>query len=142
MGYIRIAMQEILVFHPCDEEMQSVVPALLSAGFRVVNASAGLGSEDHPILLPPNVVMVIDDSPKGAEVCAWVRSNTDVPILALCKRDEDMQRMLETGADVCLKLPVSAAELIARFHSLFRRHRLKYSYLSHLDPQCAESRKN
>jgi DNA-binding response OmpR family regulator len=59
----------------------------------------------------------------GIEVCRRVRQRSDVPVLMLTARDEDVDKIigLEVGADDYLTKPFNPRELIARIKSILRR---------------------
>src|SRR5687768_8413253 len=59
----------------------------------------------------------------GIEVCRRIRRLSDVPILMLTARDEDVDKIigLEVGADDYLTKPFNPRELVARVKSVLRR---------------------
>jgi DNA-binding response OmpR family regulator len=59
----------------------------------------------------------------GLEVCRRIRSGSDVPILMLTARDDDVDKIvgLEVGADDYLTKPFNPRELVARIKSILRR---------------------
>lgn len=59
----------------------------------------------------------------GIEVCRVLRAESDVPIIMLTARDEEIDRVvgLELGADDYVVKPFSTRELIARIKSVLRR---------------------
>ena len=59
----------------------------------------------------------------GIEVCKRIRQTSDVPILMLTARDEDVDKIigLEVGADDYLTKPFNPRELVARIKSILRR---------------------
>ena len=59
----------------------------------------------------------------GLEVCRQIRSTSDVPILMLTARDDDVDKIvgLEVGADDYLAKPFGMRELVARVRALLRR---------------------
>jgi DNA-binding response OmpR family regulator len=59
----------------------------------------------------------------GIEVCRKIRANSEVPILMLTARDEDVDKIigLEVGADDYLTKPFNPRELVARVKSILRR---------------------
>src|SRR6187401_3671691 len=59
----------------------------------------------------------------GIEVCRRIRKSSDVPILMLTARDEDVDKIigLEVGADDYLTKPFNPRELVARVKSVLRR---------------------
>jgi two-component system alkaline phosphatase synthesis response regulator PhoP len=76
----------------------------------------------------------------GIEVCRRIRKTSDVPILMLTARDEDVDKIigLEVGADDYLTKPFNPRELVARVKSILRRatperHQLESTVLQHGD---------
>jgi two-component system, OmpR family, response regulator RegX3 len=61
----------------------------------------------------------------GRDLCREVRSRSDVPIVMLTARGEEVDRIvgLELGADDYVVKPFSAAELVARIRAIQRRGR-------------------
>lgn len=59
----------------------------------------------------------------GLDVCREIRKTSDVPILFLSSRDEEIDRIigLEIGADDYLTKPFSPRELIARIKAILKR---------------------
>ncbi len=59
----------------------------------------------------------------GIEVCRRIRQRSDIPILMLTARDEDVDKIigLEVGADDYLTKPFNPRELVARVKSILRR---------------------
>ena len=59
----------------------------------------------------------------GIDVCRRIRQRSDVPILMLTARDEDVDKIigLEVGADDYLTKPFNPRELVARVKSILRR---------------------
>ena len=59
----------------------------------------------------------------GLEVCRTIRHNSDVPILMLTARSEDVDRIvgLELGADDYMGKPFNPRELTARVKAILRR---------------------
>jgi DNA-binding response OmpR family regulator len=59
----------------------------------------------------------------GLDVCRQIRSTSDVPILMLTARDDDIDKIvgLEVGADDYLTKPFNPRELVARIKSILRR---------------------
>jgi len=60
----------------------------------------------------------------GFEVCRRIRANSDVPILMLTARKEDVDKIvgLELGADDYLTKPFNPHELVARVKAVLRRY--------------------
>jgi DNA-binding response OmpR family regulator len=59
----------------------------------------------------------------GIDVCRRMRKGSDVPILMLTARDEDVDKIigLEVGADDYMTKPFNPRELVARVKSILRR---------------------
>jgi two-component system alkaline phosphatase synthesis response regulator PhoP len=94
-------------------------------GFRVDSASDGaqglrLNRELRPALLILDLMLPEVD---GLEVCRQVRAESDVPIVMLTARDEDIDKIvgLELGADDYLTKPFNPRELVARVKAILRR---------------------
>jgi two-component system response regulator RegX3 len=62
----------------------------------------------------------------GTEVCRTLRSESDIPIIILTAKDEEVDRVLglELGADDYVTKPFSAAELVSRIRAILRRREL------------------
>ncbi len=60
----------------------------------------------------------------GFEVCRQIRTKSDVPILMLTARKEDIDKIvgLELGADDYLTKPFNPRELVARVKAILRRY--------------------
>ena len=63
--------------------------------------------------------------PDGWEICRHIRQGSDVPVLFLTARDEEIDRVagLELGADDYVIKPFSPRELVARVKAILRRPR-------------------
>lgn len=63
----------------------------------------------------------------GLEVCRQLRKSSEVPILFLSARDEEIDRVLglEIGGDDYVTKPFSLRELVARVHAILKRSRAK-----------------
>src|SRR4051812_39198469 len=77
---------------------------------------------DEPALIVLDIGMPELD---GLEVCRAVRKSSDVPILFLSARDEEIDRILglEMGGDDYVTKPFSPRELVARVNVILRRVR-------------------
>ena len=62
----------------------------------------------------------------GFEVCRRIRQKSNIPILMLTARDDEIDRVvgLEVGADDYMVKPFSMRELIARVKAMLRRVQL------------------
>lgn len=100
--------------------------ALKSEGF--VTQHCTLGSEGLEQLRSGKHALVIMDiglpDMNGFEVCREARKFTDVPILFLTARSDEVDRIvgLEIGADDYVTKPFSPREVVARVRVILRRH--------------------
>src|SRR5579872_7126008 len=98
---------------------------LKNAGYGVKTAATGgeallqVGSDAPALIILDLNLPDID----GIEVCRRLRKLSDVPILMLTARDEDVDKIigLEVGADDYLTKPFNPRELVARIRSILRR---------------------
>ncbi|MDF1499419.1 MAG: response regulator transcription factor [Anaerolineales bacterium] len=94
-------------------------------GFRVESAGDGLSALDSIERHSPAVIVLDIMLPEmdGFEVCRRVRADSDVPILMLTARDDDVDKIvgLELGADDYLTKPFNPRELVARVKAILRR---------------------
>jgi len=94
-------------------------------GFSVESAADGEAA--LACLHPAEPALIILDLmlPKidGWEVCRRVRAESEVPILMLTARDEDVDKIvgLELGADDYMTKPFNPRELVARVRAILRR---------------------
>ncbi len=93
--------------------------------YRVFTASDGESGLELARKIKPDVIMLDLMLPKlsGMEVCKILRRETDVPILMLTARAEEVDKVvgLEIGADDYVIKPFSTRELLARVKALIRR---------------------
>lgn len=73
-----------------------------------------------PDLLVLDIMMPGAD---GLELCREIRKRSEIPIIFVSARDEELDRILglELGADDYLSKPFSPRELVARIKNVFRR---------------------
>jgi two-component system OmpR family response regulator len=101
--------------------------ALERAGF--TTATARNGSEALQQFRRGSLDLIILDigmpEMDGLEVCRQIRKTSEVPILFLSARDEEIDRVLglEIGGDDYVTKPFSARELVARVNVILRRAR-------------------
>jgi DNA-binding response OmpR family regulator len=94
-------------------------------GFNVISATDGLeglqaARRDNPDVIVLDLMLPGMD---GIEVCRRVRADSNVPILMLTAKSEEVDKVvgLEMGADDYLTKPFSMRELRARVRALLRR---------------------
>lgn len=94
-------------------------------GFQVEAATDGTQALEKIRDLTPALVVLDIMLPEidGFEVCRQTRAWSDVPIIMLTARDEDIDKIvgLELGADDYLTKPFNPRELVARVKAILRR---------------------
>jgi DNA-binding response OmpR family regulator len=98
---------------------------LKNAGYTVRAVGNGSGALTQMASEPPALIILDLNLPDidGIEICRRIRKTSDVPILMLTARDEDVDKIigLEVGADDYLTKPFNPRELVARVKSVLRR---------------------
>jgi DNA-binding response OmpR family regulator len=98
---------------------------LKNAGYGVRTAATGSEALAQVAAQMPGLIVLDLMLPDidGIEVCKRIRQRSDVPILMLTARDEDVDKIigLEVGADDYLTKPFNPRELVARVKSILRR---------------------
>ncbi|MCO5080307.1 MAG: response regulator transcription factor [Rhizobiaceae bacterium] len=101
--------------------------ALEKAGMQVHAANDGASALRQFEELQPSLIVLDVGMPQmdGLEVCRQIRRTSDVPILFLSARDEEIDRVLglEMGGDDYVTKPFSPRELVARVNVILRRGR-------------------
>lgn len=94
-------------------------------GFHVKSANDGMIALQTILSDPPGLVVLDLMLPglDGWEICRRVRAESDVPIIMLTARSEDIDKIvgLELGADDYLTKPFNPRELVARVKAILRR---------------------
>ena len=109
-----------------DRHIREVVQfALEKAGLEVIEAGDGqqalaLFKKSVPALIVLDITMPEMD---GLAVCREIRKSSDVPILFLSSRTDEVDRIvgLEIGGDDYVSKPFSPRELVARVQAILKR---------------------
>jgi two-component system alkaline phosphatase synthesis response regulator PhoP len=117
--------QTVLVVEDESSIASFVALYLKNAGYAVRTAANG-GEALAQVASAQPALIVLDlmlPDIDGIEVCRRIRKASDVPILMLTARDEDVDKIigLEVGADDYLTKPFNPRELVARVKSILRR---------------------
>lgn len=111
-----------------DDEQNIVELAglyLKQDGFKVISAGDGKLGLELALNQNPSLVVLDLMLPQldGWEVCKRIRAESDVPILMLTARDDDIDKIvgLELGADDYMTKPFNPRELVARVKAILRR---------------------
>ena len=109
-----------------ETSIASFVAAYLkNAGYGVRTASSAQTALAEMMSETPALIVLDLNLPDGdgVELCRRIRKSSDVPILMLTARDEDVDKIigLEVGADDYMTKPFNPRELVARVKSVLRR---------------------
>jgi DNA-binding response OmpR family regulator len=117
--------ESILIVEDESSIASFVALYLKNAGYSVRTVAKGADALDQVSADPPSLTILDLMLPDidGIEVCRRIRKTSDVPILMLTARDEDVDKIigLEVGADDYLTKPFNPRELVARVKSILRR---------------------
>ena len=119
------SQQTVLVVEDESSIASFVSLYLKNAGYGVKTAATGGDALAQVAAEAPDLVVLDLMLPDidGIEVCKRIRQRSDLPILMLTARDEDVDKIigLEVGADDYLTKPFNPRELVARVKSVLRR---------------------
>ena len=118
-------MSRILVVDDEPAIVDVLVYNLTRAGHQPVIARDGKCALELISAEPPDLVILDLMLPgvDGLDVCREVRKHSDLPIIMLTARDEEIDRVvgLELGADDYVVKPFSVRELMSRVKAVLRR---------------------
>jgi two-component system OmpR family response regulator len=109
-----------------DPQIRDVLKvALERAGFRVNLARDGVEGLRETQVGEPDLAILDIGMPEmdGLELCRAIRRESEVPILFLTARDDEVDRILglEMGGDDYVTKPFSPRELVARVRAILKR---------------------
>ena len=122
-------MSEPLILIVEDEPSIAEVVSLYlkRAGYRVLLSSDGQAALNLLQTQVPDLVILDLMLPKmdGFELTRWLRNQSDVPIIMLTARRDEIDRIagLEMGADDYILKPFSPQEVVSRVRAVLRRTR-------------------
>ena len=118
-------MKTVLVVDDEPIVREVVVRYLEREGYRTLEAGDGDAARDALARTSPDLVVldVMLPGTDGLELCRWIRSTSQLPVIMLTARGEEADRIvgLELGADDYVTKPFSPRELAARVKSVLRR---------------------
>jgi len=98
---------------------------LQNDGYEVITGSNGIQAVEIAQLQKPDLIILDVMMPEmnGLEACSRIREFSDVPIILLTAKAEDIDKLMgfENGADDYLTKPFNILELKARIRALLRR---------------------
>ena len=118
-------MTHILIVDDEPNIIELVTLYLERDGFKVVGVGTGKDAltrfeSNNPDLIILDLMLPDID---GFEICRQIRAKSNIPILMLTARKEDVDKIvgLELGADDYLTKPFNPRELVARIKAILRR---------------------
>lgn len=104
---------------------ESLTYTLKREGFDVTSAADGREAIKEFHRQVPEIILLDVMLPEvdGMEVCWRIRAFSDVPIVMLTAKDQDIDKIrgLEAGADDYVTKPFNTGELVARIKAVLRR---------------------
>ena len=117
--------QTILVVDDDPQIREILSMALERAGFDTVLARDGAEGLQQAKSVDPALAVLDIGLPEmdGLELCKAIRKDSDMPILFLTARDDEVDRILglELGGDDYVTKPFSPRELVARVRAILKR---------------------
>jgi DNA-binding response OmpR family regulator len=136
-------VERILIVEDDPTLLETLAYNLTREGYKVETAQDGqkaivLARNTPPQLVVLDIMLPVLD---GFEVCRILRKETNVPILILTARDDEIDRVigLELGADDYLTKPFSMREFLARVKAQLRRVRFDKEDIETRTPASSES---
>jgi DNA-binding response OmpR family regulator len=127
MNELTPRQQPVLIVEDDRNTASLVATYLEREGFATVVAHDGEEALRMAARHPPLFIILDIMLPRldGWEVCRRIRKNSDVPILMLTAREEEIDRVmgLSIGADDYVVKPFSPRELVERVKAILRRAR-------------------
>ncbi len=122
-----MARSKILLVEDEAKVCELVKAYLVKDGYDVIIAADGNAAIDQAQRHKPALILLDLNLPEldGLEVCRTIRKQSNVPIIMLTARDEEVDKVvgLEMGADDYVTKPFSPRELAARVNAVLRRYR-------------------
>jgi DNA-binding response OmpR family regulator len=138
-------LEKIIIVEDDPTLQETLAYNLTRQGYDVRTAGDGkegiqLARESSPDLVVLDIMLPVLD---GFEVCRILRQESNVPILILTAKDDEIDRVigLELGADDYLTKPFSMREFMARVKAQLRRARFDRENTESTNPISTESLK-
>lgn len=117
--------ETILLIEDQDSDRRLLTAALEREGYHVEPADSGEQGLEALAQHRPDLVLLdlILPGIDGLEVCRQIRSRTDIPVIMVTGRDDEVDKVvgLELGADDYITKPYSLREMVARVRAMLRR---------------------
>ncbi len=118
-------MKKILVVDDEKRIREIIVMYLLKEGYEVADFDNADSAYDYLQSNPVDLVVldIMMRGTNGLDLCKKIRKTSEVPIIFVSARNEELDRILglELGADDYLPKPFSVRELVIRIKNILRR---------------------
>lgn len=118
-------MEHILLIDDEEALRESLSYTLAKEGYKVTTAGDGMTALKMFHKQVPDIIILDLMLPgiDGMEICWRLRAYSDVPIVMLTAKDQDIEKVwgLEAGADDYITKPFNTRELVARLKAVLRR---------------------
>ncbi len=118
-------MKKILVVEDEKRIREIIVMYLLKEGYEVADFDNADSAYDYLQSNPVDLVVldIMMRGTNGLDLCKKIRKTSEVPIIFVSARNEELDRILglELGADDYLPKPFSVRELVIRIKNILRR---------------------
>jgi DNA-binding response OmpR family regulator len=126
-GWQAMAGKKILLVDDEPKVCDLIRAYLVKDGYEVITAADGKSALEQAQRHKPDLIVLDLNLPEidGLEVCRNIRRDSDIPIIMLTARDDEVDKVvgLEIGADDYVTKPFSPRELAARVSAVLRRPR-------------------
>lgn len=120
-----VLMKHIFVVDDEPRIRELIEKYLIKEGYKVTSFADGKPVVTEFGRLKPDLIVLDVNMPgmDGLEVCREIRKVSELPIIFVTARDDEIDRILglEIGGDDYLAKPFSPRELVARIRNIFRR---------------------
>ena len=128
-AFMGIDNKRILIVDDEQPIVDILVYNLQKEGYSTITANDGEEAIDKALTEKPDLILLDIMLPKvdGLTVCKKIRNTSNIPILMLTAKDEEIDKILglELGADDYITKPFSVRELMARIKANLRKTELK-----------------
>jgi len=133
-GSLEAGVPTILVIEDADDVAQVICRELQASGYSVLHAEDGLTGLELDDRFDPDLIVLDSMLPQldGLEILRRFRWSSDVPVLMLTARGEQVTRVSAPAlrADDYLAKPINTSDLIARIDALLRRAGRTYELMA------------
>jgi len=115
----------VLLLYTDADQVPDLMRCLSSERYQVISCPIAAPRERWMTELEPDLVVLLppDDDMELLDICEVVREGTDQPLLVLSERSGEVliARVLASGVDEYLVMPIGNRELTARIDAMLRR---------------------